>query len=246
VIFFPRITQYRVTCDVTTREVAGAIPINPQSGFDLEKRDRTEGGEALTFEGLVSASPGRIPGSVDQNAHWFALWTHSHCEQLVHDQLIAKGFEAFLPTIRVWSRRGGTLHAVRSPMFSSYLFLRHAMDKTSYIEIMKTRGLVRILGERWDRLAVIAGSEIEAIQRVVRAELPILPHPYLREGQRVRITDGPLADVEGILTGIKPNKGLLVLSVELLQRSVAVEIDCMRIAPLGAIATRPSMSHRVA
>lgn len=53
-----------------------------------------------------------------------------------------------------------------------------------------------------------------------------LPHPYLREGQRVRITRGPLAGVEGILVHSKPHKGLLVFSIELLQRSVAVEVDC--------------------
>jgi transcription antitermination factor NusG len=111
-------------------------------------------------------------------------------------------------------------------MFPGYLFLQHAMDKSSYIEVRKARGLVRILGERSDQLAVVPDTEIEAIQRVLRAHLPALPHPYLREGQRVRITRGPLADVEGILVRFKPNKGLLVLSIDLLQRSVAVEVDC--------------------
>ena len=58
--------------------------------------------------------------------------------------------------------------------------------------------------------------------------MPILPYAYsyLREGQRVRITRGPLADVEGVLVRSKPNKGLLVLSVDLLQRSYAVQVDC--------------------
>jgi transcription termination/antitermination protein NusG len=111
-------------------------------------------------------------------------------------------------------------------MFPGYLFLRHAIEKTSYIEIRKARGLVRILGERWDRLSVIPDAEIEAIQTTLNASLPVMPHPYLREGQRVRITEGPLRGVEGILVQSKPTKGLLILSVELLQRSVAVEIDC--------------------
>jgi transcription antitermination factor NusG len=100
------------------------------------------------------------------------------------------------------------------------------MDKASYIEVRKTRGLVAILGERWDRLAEIPNEEIEAIQKLLRADLPTVPHPYLREGQRVRIKRGPLADVEGILVQIKPNKGLLVISIDLLKRSVAVEVDC--------------------
>jgi transcription antitermination factor NusG len=111
-------------------------------------------------------------------------------------------------------------------MFPGYLFLRHAIDKTSYINVRKARGLVRILGERWDRLGVVPDAEIEAIHTVLDACLPVMPHPYLREGQRVRITQGPLRGVEGILVQSKPAKGLLILSVDLLQRSVAVEIDC--------------------
>ena len=131
----------------------------------------------------------------------------------------------FLPKIDLWSRRGGIRHRISTPMFPSYLFLCHVMDKISFIEVSKARGLVRILGERWDRLSTVPENEIDAIQRVLHAELPVAPHPYLREGQRVRITEGPLAGVEGILVQSKPNKGLLVLSVELLRRSIAVEVD---------------------
>jgi transcription termination/antitermination protein NusG len=104
------------------------------------------------------------------------------------------------------------------------------MDKMGYLEVRKARGLVRILGDRWDRLAAVPDQEIEAIQKVAESELPALPHPYLREGQRVRIVRGPLAGVEGILVRIKPSKGLLVLSVGLLQRSVAVQVDCTHVA----------------
>jgi transcription antitermination factor NusG len=111
-------------------------------------------------------------------------------------------------------------------MFPGYLFLHHAMELNSYIEVLKTRELVRVLGDGRDRLAVVPDAEIEAIQKVVQADLPALPYPYLREGQRVRITEGPLTGVEGILVHTKPNKGLLVLSIELFQRSVAVEVDC--------------------
>ncbi len=156
---------------------------------------------------------------------WYALYTRSHCEQLVYDQLTAKSFHLFLPRIEVWSQRAGKRHLIAVPMFPGYLFLRHVMDKTSYIDVRKARGLVRILGERWDRLSIVPDAEIEAIHTVVAASLPVMPHPYLREGQRVRITEGPLRGVEGILVQSKPSKGLLILSVDLLHRSVAVEID---------------------
>ena len=166
--------------------------------------------------------------------HWFALWTHSHCEQLVHDQLVAKGFESFLPTIRTWSRRAGARRLIPLPMFPSYLFVHRAMDKRSYIEILKSRGLVRILGERWDQLTAVADTEIEALRRIQNTELAVTPHPYLREGQRVRINHGPLAGVEGLLMRSRPNRGLLVISVDLLRQSVAVEVDCTLVTPVGS------------
>jgi transcriptional antiterminator NusG len=169
-----------------------------------------------------------------ERAQWCALWTHAHCEQLVHDQLAARQFDPFLPMITVWSRRGGLRHQIQVPMFPGYLFLRYTLDKARCSEIQKTRGLTRILGERWDRPALVADAEIEALQRLVETKLPVLAHPYLQEGQRVRIVDGPLADLEGVLVDIKPNKGMLVLSVNLLQRSVAVEIDCTRVVPATA------------
>ena len=162
---------------------------------------------------------------------WHVLWTQSNCERQVAAQLTAKGFDPFLPELDVWSRRGGHRHITRRPMFPGYLFLHHAIDMASYIAVVGIRGLVRILGERWDRLAVVPDGEMEAIQRVAGAKLPATPHPFLREGQRVRITSGVLANVEGIFLRSRPDKGLLVVSIGLLQRAVAVEVDCTLVAP---------------
>jgi transcription antitermination factor NusG len=100
------------------------------------------------------------------------------------------------------------------------------MDKYSYVEIRKARGLVNILKEREDRLAVVPDTEIESVRAVVRSQTPILPYPYLCEGQKVRIVQGPLVNVEGVLIQTKPDKGLLVISIDLLQRSIAIEVDC--------------------
>ena len=111
-------------------------------------------------------------------------------------------------------------------MFPGYLFLHSLVDSAIYLEVRKARGLVRILGQGWDRLAAVPEEESLAIRTVLRSKLPIHPHPYLREGQRVRIRRGQLSGVEGILVDGKAHKGRLVLSVELLQQSVAVEVDC--------------------
>jgi transcription termination/antitermination protein NusG len=160
---------------------------------------------------------------------WRVLWTRSNCEQLVHDQLAVKGFDLFLPTVEAWARRGGLRRRERVPLFRGYLFLRDSVDKASYLEICRARGLVRMLGESWDQLESVPDSEIQAIQKLVGSDLPAFPYPYLREGQRVRITDGPLANLEGILVRGNPKKGLLVVSVNLLRRSVAVHLDCTQL-----------------
>ena len=157
---------------------------------------------------------------------WYAIWTKSHSEQLVADQLAAKGLDIFLPKISVWSRRGGVRHAIRLPMFSGYLFVRANVDKNTYLDVIKARGVVRMLGDRWDCLSPISYHEIDALQQLANSGLAAMPHSYLREGQRVRVTAGPLKGVEGILVENKSEKGILLLSVELLRRSVAVQIDC--------------------
>jgi transcription termination/antitermination protein NusG len=197
----------------------------------------------LAGDGIVDPTNTAI-----SKAQWIALWTHSHCEQRVYDQLIARQFHAFLPMIGVWSRRGNSRRVIPRPLFPGYLFLRHAIDKSSYIEILKTRGLARILGDRWDRVSVVGDAEIDAIQRVLGAGLPAIPYLYLHVGQRVRIIDGPLKDVEGILVHNNPKKGLLVLSIDLLQRSVAVEVDCTLVTPVAGLhaATVPARPTRAA
>ena len=178
---------------------------------------------------FVPVVAGQIEGG-EACPQWYAIWTKSHSEQLVADQLTAKGLDIFLPKIAVWSRRGGVRHAIRVPMFSGYLFVRANVDKNVYLDVIKARGVVRLLGERWDALSPVSYREIEALQQLVSSGLAITPHTYLEEGQRVRITTGPLKGVEGILTENRSEKGILVLSVELLRRSVAVQIDCTWVA----------------
>ena len=117
-------------------------------------------------------------------------------------------------------------------MFPGYLFLHDVLDKHIDVEVRKARGLVGILGNGWDRRAVVPPHEVEAIRRVVDTRAPVRPHPYLKEGQRVRIIRGPMVDVEGVFLRVKDSKGLLILSVDMLQRSVAVEVDCTLVVPV--------------
>lgn len=191
--------------------------------FPEQEKGRTERGGALSVAMEVPEA-----GSEEK---WYAVWTRSHSEQLVADQLTAKGLRAFLPKISMWSRRGGVRHVIQVPMFGGYVFLNEAVDKHKYVEVIKARGVVRILGERWDRLSPIPSGEIDGLQRALDAQLTITPYPYLRQGQRVKVIAGPLKGVEGTLVENNLHKGLLVLSIDLLQRSIAVKVDCTWVVP---------------
>jgi transcription antitermination factor NusG len=191
---------------------------------------QTEGGGAFS---LLSTADGQRPvAPLATVPHWYALWTHSHCEQLVRGQLEAKGFDVFLPTIGVWSLRSGLKHRIRRPLFPGYLFVRDELCGSRYVQLLKARGLVGVLGGQNGQPGEIPDAEIEAIRALVRSDLPASPYPYLQTGQRVRITEGPFADVEGILVDRRQGKGLLVLSIHLFRRSVAVEVDCASAIPV--------------
>ena len=188
------------------------------------------------MESSVVRAPCQLPAASchlgePREPKWYVLWTRSQFEHMVYEQLSDRGFHLFLPTLGVWVRRNGTRHRATVPMFPGYLFLNHVMDKTSYLEVIKARGLVRVLGDRWDALADVPDYEIAAIQRIHQTGVSAVCHPYLRVGERVRIAQGLLEGVEGILVRTRLEKGLVVVSVNLLQRSVGVEVDCAHVAP---------------
>lgn len=172
----------------------------------------------------AASDKGAKPGTELQPA-WYAVWTRSHCEQLVSDQLEPKGIKSFLPKATVWSRRGRTKKRVLTPLFPGYVFVHHPLDRHSHVEILKARGVVRVLGHRGDVVTAIPEQEISNIQRIVQTNMPVFPHRHFNDGDRVRITAGPLEGLQGVFLRSRPNKGLLLLAVTLLQRSVAVEVD---------------------
>jgi transcriptional antiterminator NusG len=162
--------------------------------------------------------------------NWYAVWTRSHYERTVLEQLSALGFSAFLPELGMWSKRQGQMHVVNTPMFPGYLFVRDRMEKDAYIAMLNVRGLVRILENGWTRLTPIPENEVQAIEQVMQAGVPMLPHA-LHDGDRVKVTEGPLKGVEGVFIQDKPDTGRLIVSVGLLGRGIAMEVDCTSISP---------------
>jgi transcription antitermination factor NusG len=166
---------------------------------------------------------------LDTRYGWYALYTRHQHEKCVHQTLTGKGFEAFLPlytTAHQWKDR---VKRVSLPLFPCYVFLRGPLAQ--WLPVLTTPGVYTVVGFG-GRPASISSAEIEAIRTVVESSVKAEPHPFLRCGDRVRVTAGPLRGLEGILLR-KKNWCKLLLSVEMLQRSVAVEVDVAMIQRVG-------------
>jgi transcriptional antiterminator NusG len=168
--------------------------------------------------------------SQDTDNNWYAVWTRSNYERVVCDQLSALGFSAFLPELGMWSKRQGQMRVLQTPMFPGYLFVRDRMDKHAYISMLNVRGLVRILENGWTKLTPVPDHEVQSIEQVMQSGVPMFPHA-LHDGDRVRVTEGPLKGVEGVFVQDKPDSGRLIVSVGLLGRGISMEVDCTAVTP---------------
>jgi transcription antitermination factor NusG len=155
------------------------------------------------------------------NSPWFALRIWSQKEKLVAAALASKGYEYFLPLYRCRRRWSDRVKEFELPLFPGYLFCR--FDLNHRLPILITPGVMLIVGIGKIPVPVDEG-ELAAIQSIVNSGLKTEPWPYLQVGQRVRIERGSLIGVEGILVALKRPRRLVV-SVTILQRSVAVEMD---------------------
>lgn len=161
---------------------------------------------------------------------WYAVYTKPRHERKVNAHLSREGITTFLPEIERWSRRKDRKTRVSYPIFPGYLFINTELNGGSRLKVIKTRGVVRILGNKGIPIA-IPENQIEAIQKIVVTKNDISSYPYLKIGQIVRVIGGPLKGVEGFFVSDK-GKGKLVISVDILQRSVSVEIEEADIEPM--------------
>jgi transcription antitermination factor NusG len=160
---------------------------------------------------------------------WFALQVRTRQEASVAQQLNGQGYERFLPLYKLRKRWSDRIKEVNTPLFPGYLFCR--FNPQDRLPILKTPGVIQIVGFNNGPTAVDE-AEIRSIQTLVTAGVPHQPWPFLAAGDRVRIESGPLLGLEGILIDVKRSHRL-VLSVTLLQRSVAVEIDSALITAIS-------------
>jgi transcription antitermination factor NusG len=161
---------------------------------------------------------------------WYAVRVRPRAEKVVAAALRSKQYEEYLPLYRKRSQWSDRVKQVDLPLFPGYVFCRANLSgRPPLVTTPSVIGILTFAGAP----AIISEQEIDAIKAVLRSGLATEPFPFLNEGDRARIVRGPLSGVEGILVRVK-SEWRIVLSVEVLCRSVAVEIDRDWAIPVGS------------
>ncbi len=159
---------------------------------------------------------------------WYAVYTHVNCERQVAVALEAQGFDVYLPLLRQWDRRQGTL--VWKPAFPRYVFIHCCLTPSEWRVVKKTRGVIQFVG--MERPTPIPPEEIRSVRIVLEgANGEVEGHPFLKVGDPVEVVAGPFKGAIGYLLEVCKHHRLLV-GVEILGRAVSVEIDASQVRPL--------------
>jgi len=179
--------------------------------------------EAYAREDIFSDSCGPL----EEESCWFAIHTRPRYEKKVTAELQQKGIRAFLPlnsAMHQWSDRR---RLVQVPLFPGYVFVRVSSLPIHRISVLRTNGVLSFVGVR--NIGVpIPDSEIDAVRAVLDGKTSFKPHPYLKVGQQVRICGGSLDGLTGVLTTVNGDQSL-VISVNLIQRSIAMRVQGLRV-----------------
>ncbi len=162
---------------------------------------------------------------------WYAVYTKSRFENKVYAGLIQRSVETFFPKIEVWSRRKDRKKKILIPMFSGYLFVMFPeYTNERKLNVLTTPGVVKMLDkpDNYEPLKV-PDLQIDAIKRLIVSDVEIQPYIYPGEGELARITDGPFKDIEGVVMRADFRKRLFVVSIDILQRSVAIKLEGFQI-----------------
>jgi transcription antitermination factor NusG len=173
-------------------------------------------------EATSNTAPDETPALSTERRLWFAVQTRSRHEKKANAELQEKGIESFLPLFAEKHKWSDRQRIVDVPLFPQYLFVRIAPASEERVSVLRTNGVIGLVGTKGVGIAV-PNAQIERIQRIISQKIPYNPHLYLNVGKRIRIRGGALDGLEGILTAVNGDE-TLVVSVELIQRSLAVRI----------------------
>jgi transcription elongation factor/antiterminator RfaH len=161
---------------------------------------------------------------------WYVLHTRSRFENVVHDGLLKKSFEVFLPKMQVKSRRRDRKLMIRVPVFPGYLFVKTDIAPREHIEIVKTVGAVRLVGTKAGPVPV-PGETIDSLKILVAADAPIKTGNRLAKGDQVLVVHGVFAGVVGTFVRYR-GTGRVIINVDTLGQTAGVEVDEEDVEPV--------------
>jgi transcription antitermination factor NusG len=162
--------------------------------------------------------------------HWYAVQTRARHEQVIAHRLREQGVTTFLPLITEVHRWSDRRKSVELPLFSCYVFVKLSTTGEQRLRVLRVDGVLKFVGAR-GRGIPIAETQIESIRTLIGQKIPWSAHPFLQIGQRVRVRGGSLDGVEGILVS-RNEDNTLVVSVDAIQRSLAVRIQGYDVEPV--------------
>ena len=160
----------------------------------------------------------------EDKLNWYAIHTRSRFEQKVFDGLRGKSIESFLPKMLVMSRRKDRRKKILVPLLPGYVFVQTDLNNTEYLQILKTVGVVRMVGIK-GRPAPAKEEEIASLMILDGTDRTVQNRAYMNKGDRVMIMEGPLKGLVGYYLRHKGQSDKVVVSVDLLQRSLEIEIE---------------------
>jgi transcription termination/antitermination protein NusG len=164
---------------------------------------------------------------------WYVLYTKSRFENIVHEGLSKKSIEAFLPKIKVASKRRDRKIILDVPLFPGYLFVKTGIDATHYLDVVKTAGVAHFIGNK-DGPIPVREETVASIRIMVSAGGPILTGTTLKKGDRVMVVRGPMTGVTGVFVRYR-GKSRIVVHVEALGQFAGVDIDAADVETLPEI-----------
>ncbi|MCP4630818.1 MAG: UpxY family transcription antiterminator [bacterium] len=155
--------------------------------------------------------------------HWYVLHTKSRHEKVVNDLLLKKSVEAYLPIVTVHSKRRDRKVMIRVPLFPGYLFVKTDLQPHSHLEVVKTVGAVRLIGNNQGPVSV-PDDTINSLQIMVSSEHPVTTGSRLKTGDKVMVIHGPFAGVVGTFERYG-GKGRVIVNIQALGQYAAVEVS---------------------
>jgi transcription antitermination factor NusG len=169
--------------------------------------------------------------TVGQNAeNWYAVLTRARHEKAAAHRLGERGVTTFLPTVTEVHRWNDRKKTVELPLFSCYLFVKLMPGNEERQRVLRTDSVLGLVGTQ-GLGTPIPNDQIDAVRTLVSEQLPCCSHPFLKTGQRVRIRGGALEGIEGILLSRNGDRKLII-SVDAMQRSLAVQIEGYDVEPV--------------